>query len=165
MCCPALSRRALSAFVAHWKFQADISIPAILPHRLEERWFCQDLQGASHPLSNPSFKPLLCFSSNIKLTAVWHLDVTAIAPIQWWLPTILGALAACLPHHHLSACLERQFHLPTAGTSFVLCTWAAPGAAGLQATTLALGELIPAPSEGKQSLSWTRLLTCRKRAF
>lgn len=26
-----------------------------------------------------SFKPLFCFSSNTKLTAVWHLDATAIA--------------------------------------------------------------------------------------
>lgn len=80
MCCPALSGKALSAFAAHWKFQTGISIPAILPHRLEERWFCPCLQGAPHPLLNPSFKPLFCVSSNTKLTAVWHLDVAAIPP-------------------------------------------------------------------------------------
>lgn len=79
MCCPALSRRAPSAFVAHWKLQTGIYTPAILPHRLEERWFCQRLQGA-HPILNPSFKPLFCFSSTTELTAVWQLDVTAIAP-------------------------------------------------------------------------------------
>lgn len=33
MCCPAHSRTALSAFVAHWKFQTGVSIPTILLHR------------------------------------------------------------------------------------------------------------------------------------
>lgn len=55
ICCPALSRRALST--SHWRFQTGI-ISAILPHRLEEGWICQCLQGAPHPLLNPSFKPL-----------------------------------------------------------------------------------------------------------
>lgn len=42
------------------------------------RGVSQCLQGAPHPLLNPPVKPL--FSSDTKLTAVWHLDVTAIAP-------------------------------------------------------------------------------------
>lgn len=102
MCCPALSRIALSASTAHWKFQTGISIFAILPCRLEGRRFCQCLRRAPHPLLNPPFKPFSCFSTNTNPTTVWHLDVTANTP-----HAVAAALASYISHHHLYAHLER----------------------------------------------------------